>query len=157
VAAAGAAHGRPADYLILCAGLSNPGYFLEQSVDTFRRQMDLNYFGSLHAVKALVPSLVEAKQPATVVFVSSAAAFCGMVGYSQYCASKFAVRGLADCLRNELLPHKVLFEEQAAAHRRVAVVATAVKPPSPRYHRHCHCHRHGHPSCQEVLVILTGA
>ena len=33
---------------------------------------------------------------------SSAVAFGGMVGYSPYAPSKFALRGLADCLRNEL-------------------------------------------------------
>lgn len=26
----------------------------------------------------------------------------GMIGYSAYCPSKFAVRGLAECLRNEV-------------------------------------------------------
>ena len=31
----------------------------------------------------------------------------GMIGYSQYCPTKFALRGLAECLRQELLPHGI--------------------------------------------------
>ena len=37
------------------------------------------------------------------ILYSSAVAFCGMVGYSAYAPTKFALRGLADCLRNELV------------------------------------------------------
>ena len=38
---------------------------------------------------------------------SSAVAFSGFVGYAQYAPSKFALRGLADCLRNELKAHNI--------------------------------------------------
>jgi len=38
-----------------------------------------------------------------LVFIASAAALIGLVGYSSYSPSKYALRGLADCLRNELL------------------------------------------------------
>jgi len=37
-----------------------------------------------------------------VVFVSSVAAAAAIAGYSAYCGSKFAVRGFAEVLRNEL-------------------------------------------------------
>lgn len=36
--------------------------------------------------------------------VSSALGLMGVTGYSQYCPTKFAVRGLAEALRQELAP-----------------------------------------------------
>ncbi len=37
-----------------------------------------------------------------VVVVASLAAFVGMAGFSTYCPTKFALRGLADALRSEV-------------------------------------------------------
>ncbi|EGD83316.1 hypothetical protein PTSG_03924 [Salpingoeca rosetta] len=96
----------PVKYLICSAGLAKPGYFLETPTSVYRQQMDLNYFGCLHAAKAAVPSMKKSGG-GTVVFVSSAVVFAGMVGYSQYAPSKYALRGLTDCLRNELLPYNI--------------------------------------------------
>ncbi len=38
-----------------------------------------------------------------IIIVSSAVIYAPMVGYAQYAPSKFALKGLCDCLRNELL------------------------------------------------------
>jgi 3-dehydrosphinganine reductase len=37
-----------------------------------------------------------------IVIVSSAMALMGFTGYASYCPTKFALRGLADTLRNEV-------------------------------------------------------
>lgn len=42
-----------------------------------------------------------------LVIVSSTAGLMGLPGYSQYAPTKFALRGLAECLRAELLPHEI--------------------------------------------------
>jgi len=42
-----------------------------------------------------------------IVLVSSVAALIAFAGYSAYCPSKFALRGLAEALRNELAPHGI--------------------------------------------------
>lgn len=42
-----------------------------------------------------------------VVMVSSTLGLMGMIGYSQYSPTKFALRGLAECLRQELLPYGI--------------------------------------------------
>src|SRR5262245_1258901 len=63
--------------------------------------MRTNYFGSLNFAHAVVPSMIE-NGGGPLVFVSSAAAICGIYGYSSYGASKFAVRRLAETLRVEL-------------------------------------------------------
>lgn len=42
-----------------------------------------------------------------LVLVSSTVGLSGMIGYASYAPTKFAVRGLAECLRQELLPYNI--------------------------------------------------
>ena len=42
-----------------------------------------------------------------IVMVSSTLGLLGMIGYSQYSPTKFALRGLAECLRQELIPYGI--------------------------------------------------
>jgi len=94
-------HGKEVDILVCSAGSARPGYFSEMDMDTHRYQMDINYFGTLNAIHAVTPGMIE-KQEGHIVLISSAVCFAPMIGYSAYCPSKYALRGLADCLRNEL-------------------------------------------------------
>jgi len=96
----------PCDLLITCAGAAHPGYFLELDDQVFRDQMELDYFGTLNAIRAVLPSMVE-RGSGTVVGVSSVAGLIGVFGYSAYGASKFAVRGLLESLRAEMRSHGV--------------------------------------------------
>ena len=82
--------------------LIHAGNFLEQDLKPFEDTMQLNYFGTLRVLKAFLPGMVK-KGHGQVVLVSSAAAVCGVAGYSSYAPSKAAVRSLADTLRNEVL------------------------------------------------------
>jgi NAD(P)-dependent dehydrogenase (short-subunit alcohol dehydrogenase family) len=100
-------HGRAIDHVVCSAGLARPGYFLDTDVSVFHKMMDLNYFGTLHAVKAALPSMIEQDEGGQVVLVSSGLALVSWIGYAQYSASKYAVRGLADALRNELKVHNI--------------------------------------------------
>ena len=68
--------------------------------------MDVNYFGTLNAIKAVVPSMIE-RHHGIIVGVSSAAGILGMFGYTAYSPTKFAVRGLLESLRAEMKPHNV--------------------------------------------------
>ena len=104
----------PVDSLITCAGIVKPGYFHEFTDDDLRRQMDVNYFGTLWAVRAALPDLM-ARRGSTITVMSSAAGLLGVFGYGAYVPSKFAVRGLAEVLRQEYKPH--------------GITVTAVYPP----------------------------
>lgn len=103
---AAAAERGPVDVLVCSAGITRPGRFLEADDDVFRSMMDVDYFGTLWAVRAAVPSMV-ARGRGSIVGVASAAALVGVYGYSAYGAAKFAVRGLFESLRTELAPHGV--------------------------------------------------
>lgn len=91
------------DLLVTSAGIAIPGYFQDIPLETFEQTMRVNYFGSLYAVKAVLPTM-EAAQKGNIVLISSGAGLIGLYGYTAYSASKFALRGFAESLRGELKP-----------------------------------------------------
>jgi len=105
VAEAEAAFGA-VDALVCNAGGARTGLFAAVPADDFARQMDLNYMGVVRALKAVLPGMV-ARRRGSVVLVSSGLALCGYAGYAAYAPTKWAVRGLAEVLRSELLPANV--------------------------------------------------
>ena len=97
------AHLGTPDLLITSAGIAHPGYCAEIPIEVFERTMAINYFGSLYAIRAVLPEMEKTKR-GNIVLVSSGAGIVGIYGYTAYCPSKFALRGLAESLRGELKP-----------------------------------------------------
>jgi 3-dehydrosphinganine reductase len=91
----------PPDLLIASAGIARPGYFRELPLEVFEKTMAVNYFGSLYSIKTVLP-FMEKQQKGQIVLISSGAGLIGIYGYTPYCPSKFAIRGLAESLRGEL-------------------------------------------------------
>jgi 3-dehydrosphinganine reductase len=96
----------PPALLITSAGMVHPGHFRDLPADIFERTMSVNYFGTLYAVRAVLPSMHE-QHSGHIVLVCSGAGLLGIYGYTAYSASKFALRGLAEALRMELRPHNI--------------------------------------------------
>ncbi|KAI7834066.1 hypothetical protein BX661DRAFT_176589 [Kickxella alabastrina] len=100
--------GQSVEILFSVAGMACPGLFIEQDVPTLTKIMNLNYFGTLHTVHEVTKRMVaENIKGARIVLVSSTLGFFGLIGYSGYCASKFAIRGLAEALRIELRMYSI--------------------------------------------------
>lgn len=95
------------DLLLAAAGGAAPGLLDQLDEAVFRTQMELNYFGALHAILAVLPGMVEGGG-GRVVLVSSTLGLTGGFGYAAYSPAKFAVRGLAEALRSELRPQGIL-------------------------------------------------
>ena len=91
----------PADILIASAGVVQPGYFEELPLSVFERTMEIDYFGTLYAIRSVLPGMRQ-KGHGHIVMVSSGAGLIGVFGYTSYSPAKFAVRGLAEALRAEL-------------------------------------------------------
>jgi 3-dehydrosphinganine reductase len=89
------------DILLTAAGSAHPGYFDALHLSVFRDQIDVDYFGTLHAIRAVVPAM-RARRRGHVVTMSSTAALLGVFGYTAYAPAKAAVRSLAETLRAEL-------------------------------------------------------
>ena len=49
----------PCDVLVTAAGGARPGYFEQLDDSVFREQMEVDYFGTLHAVRAVAASMIE--------------------------------------------------------------------------------------------------
>ena len=96
----------PCDILVSSAGLARPGHFLDLPDEVFREMVEVDYFGTLYALRKVTPGMVE-RGRGSVVAVSSMAGLVGTFGYSAYGPAKFAVRGLMESLRAELVPRGV--------------------------------------------------
>jgi NADP-dependent 3-hydroxy acid dehydrogenase YdfG len=87
------------DVLIHNAGVAYPGRVAESSVDEWRKSMEVNVIGVVALTLALLPALRAAG--GHVVFINSGAGINASPGLASYTASKFALRGFADSLRND--------------------------------------------------------
>lgn len=96
----------PCDILVTSAGIVEPGRFEELDSAAFRRQMETNFSGTVHAVRAVYEGM-KRRGRGRIMMISSGAGLIGIYGYSAYCASKFALHGFAQALRSEAHPHGV--------------------------------------------------
>jgi NADP-dependent 3-hydroxy acid dehydrogenase YdfG len=87
------------DVLIHNAGVAFPGRVAESYVEEWRMTMEVNVIGAVALTLALLPALRAAK--GHVVFINSGAGISASPGLASYTASKFALRGFADSLRND--------------------------------------------------------
>jgi len=94
------------DVLINCAGVAKPGLVDEMPLEDYHWQMDINFYGTVHTVQAVLPGMLS-RGKGLIINVSSIAGFLGTYGYAAYGASKFAVRGFSDVIRAELKPRGI--------------------------------------------------
>ena len=87
--------------LVYNAGVSVNLPFEQQEVADLEWITGINYWGVMYGCKYFLPYLQQADQ-AHIVNMSSSAGLTGMKGQSSYAATKFAVRGLSECLYVEL-------------------------------------------------------
>ena len=66
-----------------------------------RKEFDVNFFGTLNVIRHALPYM-RAQGSGHIFNLSSMAGFTGFPGSGIYCASKFAVSGLSESLRDEL-------------------------------------------------------
>jgi 3-dehydrosphinganine reductase len=92
--------------LINNAGIFLPGRVEDNPIEDLEHIMRVNYFGTLYATKAAWPYL-KAAQNGHLGFVSSVAGYAGAIGYGAYAPTKFAIAGLAECLRMEAADHGI--------------------------------------------------
>jgi NADP-dependent 3-hydroxy acid dehydrogenase YdfG len=87
------------DVLIHNAGVAFPGRVAESTLDEWRKTMEVNVIGAAALTLALLPALRAAE--GHIVFINSGSGINASPGLASYSASKFALRGLADSLRND--------------------------------------------------------
>jgi NADP-dependent 3-hydroxy acid dehydrogenase YdfG len=94
------------DILVANAGVGAYGPFLELDPEHLEEMIDVNVKGTLYAVRAALPHLLESAE-ADIVTVASEAGRRGLPLEAVYCASKFAQVGFTRALDHELREHGV--------------------------------------------------
>jgi len=89
------------DVLVNNAGNFQPGFFEEVSPAQFRAQMETNFFGPLAVTRAVLPVMRRQRSGHVVTITSTAGIVSGPFG-SAYGASKFALEGWTESLRDEV-------------------------------------------------------
>jgi 3-hydroxybutyrate dehydrogenase len=100
-AIAEAASRQPIDILIANAGIAESAPFAKSDAALFKRMMDVNFMGVVHAVQAVLPAMKD-RPYGRIVAVASTAGLKGYAYVSAYSAAKHAVIGLVRSLALEL-------------------------------------------------------
>lgn len=89
------------DILVNNAGVSAHGRFAEGTEETLRRILEVNFFAPAELTRQLIP-LLRNGDDSLVVNIGSVLGHRAIPFNSEYCASKFALRGWSESLRAEL-------------------------------------------------------
>ncbi|MEM5456152.1 oxidoreductase [Paraburkholderia phytofirmans] len=91
----------PIDVLVNNAGYGHEGTLEESPLDDLRRQFDVNVFGAVAMIKAVLPVMRE-RRSGHIINITSMGGFTTMPGIAYYCGSKFALEGITDALAKEV-------------------------------------------------------
>src|SRR5262249_49236663 len=90
------------DVLVNNAGVASWGHFATSSEDVLRQGMEGNFFAPAELIRRAVPLLDGGRQPA-IVNVASVCGRRGLPAFPEHSASKFALVGLTEALRGEMV------------------------------------------------------
>ncbi|KAB0685721.1 oxidoreductase [Burkholderia territorii] len=93
----------PVDVLVNNAGYGHEGIMEESPLSEMRRQFDVNVFGAVAMMKAVVP-FMRKRRRGRILNITSMGGHITMPGIAYYCGSKFALEGISETLGKELAP-----------------------------------------------------
>ena len=89
------------DVLVNNAGYGHEGILEESPLSDMRRQFDVNVFGPVAMIKAVLP-FMRARRRGHILNITSMGGYMTMPGIAYYCGSKFALEGISDALAREV-------------------------------------------------------
>lgn len=89
------------DVLVNNAGYGHEGVLEESPLSELRRQFDVNVFGAVAMIKAVLPGMRQ-RRSGHIINVTSMGGFVTMPGIAYYCGSKFALEGISEVLAKEV-------------------------------------------------------
>jgi len=96
----------PVDVLVNNAGYGHEGVMEESALEEMKRQFDVNVFGAVAMIKALLPFMRQRRR-GHILNITSMGGFITMPGIAYYCGSKFALEGISEVLVKELKPFNI--------------------------------------------------
>jgi NAD(P)-dependent dehydrogenase (short-subunit alcohol dehydrogenase family) len=91
----------PIDVLVNNAGYGHEGVLEESPLEDLIRQFDVNVFGAVAMIKAVLPKM-RSRRRGHIVNITSMAGIAGLPGIAFYAGSKFALEGISEVLSKEL-------------------------------------------------------
>jgi short-subunit dehydrogenase len=117
------------DVLFNNAGSHLTGASEETSMAEIDGQMQLNFYGAIHMIKAVTPVFLEQKS-GKIINMSSLGGLLSLPYTSAYNASKFALEGYTEALRLELLPLGIYVSNLEAAYINSGTIDQSIIEPS---------------------------
>lgn len=93
----------PIEVLVNNAGYGHEGIMEEAPLSDLRRQFDVNVFGAVAMMKAVLPYMRKRRR-GHILNITSMGGFITMPGIAYYCGSKFALEGISEVLGKEVGP-----------------------------------------------------
>lgn len=93
----------PIDVLVNNAGYGHEGMLEESPLDEMRKQFDVNVFGAVAMLKAVLPYMRK-RRHGHIINITSMGGFITLPGIAYYCGSKFALEGITEVLGKEVKP-----------------------------------------------------
>ena len=97
----------PFNILVNNAGTNKPAPFVDVKVEDFDFVFGLNVRAAYFVAQAVARKLVEAKQPGSIINLSSQMGHVGGPTRTVYCATKHAMEGFTKAMAIELAPYKI--------------------------------------------------
>jgi NAD(P)-dependent dehydrogenase (short-subunit alcohol dehydrogenase family) len=91
----------PIEVLVNNAGYGHEGILEESPLPDLIRQFEVNVFGAVAMIKAVLPAM-RRRRRGHIVNITSMAGYVGMPGISYYNGSKFALEGISEALAREV-------------------------------------------------------
>lgn len=91
----------PIDVLVNNAGYGHEGVMEESPLAEMRRQFDVNVFGAVALMRAVLPGM-RTRRSGRILNITSMGGMITMPGISYYCGSKFALEGISEALGKEV-------------------------------------------------------
>jgi NAD(P)-dependent dehydrogenase (short-subunit alcohol dehydrogenase family) len=91
----------PIDVLVNNAGYGHEGVMEESPLAEMRRQFDVNVFGAVAMMRAVLPGM-RARRAGRILNITSMGGIITMPGIAYYCGSKFALEGISEAVGKEV-------------------------------------------------------
>jgi NAD(P)-dependent dehydrogenase (short-subunit alcohol dehydrogenase family) len=91
----------PVDVLVNNAGYGHEGILEESSLEEMRHQFEVNVFGAVALMKAILPTMRK-RRSGRIINITSMGGYITMPGIAYYCGSKFALEGISETLAKEV-------------------------------------------------------
>lgn len=93
----------PIDVLVNNAGYGHEGILEESPLEQMHHQFDVNVFGAVTMIKAVLPGM-RLRRRGHIINITSMGGFITLPGIAYYCGSKFALEGISETLGKEVKP-----------------------------------------------------